>query len=92
MGAGHQKDQTLVGSLGSSASLPNSLEKGEGLKKDLMISEAYLRKLHRNPRVQDSESLQVEHLELLGEWVLALFHKWALALHISGIRMSIRTL
>ena len=50
MGAGHQKDQTPVGSLGFSVSLPSCLEKGEELKMGLMINDAYLGKPPQKPK------------------------------------------
>lgn len=44
MGSVHQKE-TLVGCLGFSVSFSDSLEKGEGLKMELMVNVVYLRKL-----------------------------------------------
>lgn len=50
MALGHQKDQVMIGGLEFSAPAPHSLEKGEGLKMELMLDHDYGRKAPQNPQ------------------------------------------
>lgn len=65
--ANHWKEQAIIGNLEFSALPPNSLEKGKGLKMELMINHANMMKL---PIVWGSESFWVgeQHIEVLEEW------------------------
>ena len=48
--AGHQKDQAMIRSLKFSVPHPQSPERGEGLKMDLIVDHTYVRKPPSNPR------------------------------------------